>query len=45
MGLDPGTPESRPGPKAGAKPLEPPRDPSFIFLKGMPILIFLDSSI
>ena len=28
VGFDPGSPGSRPGPKAGAKPLLPPRDPS-----------------
>ena len=27
LGLDPRTPGSRPGPKAGAKPAEPLRDP------------------
>ena len=26
VGLDPGTPGSHPGPKAGAKTAEPPRD-------------------
>ena len=31
VGLDPGTPGLRPGPKAGAKP-EPPRDPLQIFI-------------
>ena len=33
MGLNPGTPGSRPGPKAGAKP-EPPRDPFIESFKG-----------
>ena len=36
VGLDPGTPGSCPGPKAGAKPLsypEPPRDPPQEFFK------------
>ena len=32
-GLDPGTPESCPGPKAGAKPLSHPGIPFCIFLK------------
>ena len=31
MGLDPGPPGSRPGPKAGAKPLSYPGIPSIIF--------------
>ena len=30
--LDPGSPESRPGPKAGAKPLRHPGIPFFYFL-------------
>ena len=29
VGFDPGSPGSHPGPKAGAKPLPPPRDPKF----------------
>ena len=33
MGLDPRTPGSRPGPKAGAKPLSHPGIPSFFFLR------------
>ena len=32
VGLDPGTPGSRPGPKAGAKPLSHPRIPSHVVL-------------
>ena len=31
VGLDPRTPGSRPGPKAGAKPLSHPGSPSRIF--------------
>ena len=38
VGLDPGTPRSRPGPKAGAKPLSHPGIPeissSLVFLGG-----------
>ena len=33
MGLDPGTPGSHPGPKAGAKPLSHPGTPCVSFLK------------
>ena len=33
MGLDPGSPGSRPGPKAGAKPLRHPGIPNKIFFK------------
>ena len=32
VGFDPGSPESRPGPKAGAKPLRHPGIPSITFL-------------
>ena len=32
MGFDPGSPGSRPGPKAGAKTTAPPRDPYASFL-------------
>ena len=32
VGLDPGSPESRPGPKAGTKLLRHPRIPVFLFL-------------
>ena len=32
VGLDPGSPGSRPGPKAGAKPLRHPKIPFFFFL-------------
>ena len=32
VGLDPGTPGSRPGPKAGAKPLSHPGIPTFLIL-------------
>ena len=31
VGLDPGTPGSHPGPKAGAKPLSHPEIPFFFF--------------
>ena len=31
VGFDPGSPGSRPGPKAGAKPLHHPGIPGFIF--------------
>ena len=31
VGLDPGTPGSRPGPKAGAKPLASQGSPVFLF--------------
>ena len=31
VGFDPGSPGSRPGPKAGAKPLRHPGIPSFLF--------------
>ena len=33
VGFDPGSPGSRPGPKAGAKPLRHPGIPGGIFLK------------
>ena len=33
MGLDPGTPGSHSGPKAGAKPLSHPGIPNFFILK------------
>ena len=32
VGFDPGSPGSRPGPKAGAKPLRHPEIPIFLFL-------------
>ena len=32
VGFDPGSPGSRPGPKAGAKPLRHPGIPSFFFI-------------
>ena len=32
VGFDPGSPGSRPGPKAGAKPLRHPGIPDFIYL-------------
>ena len=32
MGLDPGSPGSRPGPKAGAKPLRHPGIPIYLFM-------------
>ena len=35
VGLDPGSPGSRPGPKAGAKPLSPPGIPELFFLHGV----------
>ena len=34
VGFDPGSPGSRPGPKAGAKSLRHPGTPSYLFLKG-----------
>ena len=34
MGLDPGSPGSRPGPKTGAKPLRHPGIPLGIYFKG-----------
>ena len=34
VGFDPGSPGSRPGPKAGAKSLRHPGIPSYLFLKG-----------
>ena len=33
VGLDPGSPGSRPGPKAGAKPLRHPGIPKCLYLK------------
>ena len=33
MGFDPGSPRSRPGPKAGAKPLHHPGVPMSIFIQ------------
>ena len=33
VGFDPGSPGSRPGPKAGAKPLHHPGIPTFLVLK------------
>ena len=35
VGLDPGSPGSHPGPKAGAKPLRHPGIPTVRFLPGM----------
>ena len=35
VGLDPGSPGSRPGPKAGAKPLRHPGIPNFSFFKDL----------
>ena len=35
VGFDPGSPGSRPGPKAGAKPLRHPGIPRIVFLKTM----------
>ena len=32
MGFDPGSPGSRPGPKAGAKPLRHPRIPTLVLI-------------
>ena len=37
-GLDLGTPGSRPGPKAGAKPLSHPRIPSWVTVKQSPAI-------
>ena len=34
VGLNPGTPGSHPGPKAGTKPLSHPGIPEFFFLNG-----------
>ena len=34
VGFDPGSPGSRPGPKAGAKPLHHPGIPLLLFLSG-----------
>ena len=42
VGFDPGSPGSRPGPKAGAKPLRHPGIPKEIHLKGVPVLSLLD---
>ena len=41
VGFDPGSPGSRPGPKAGAKPLRHPGIPLFILLIGSFVEIFL----
>ena len=38
VGLDPGSPGSHPGPKAGAKPLRHPGIPRIKFLKKIPLL-------
>ena len=35
MGFDPGSPGSRPGPKAGAKPLHHPEIPALLCLKNI----------
>ena len=44
VGLDPGSPGSRPGPKAGAKPLRHPGIPPFhFFFHGFPLVILLRS--
>ena len=40
VGFDPGSPGSRPGPKAGAKPLHHPGIPTWSFLKISLILAF-----
>ena len=40
VGLDPGSPGLRPGPKAGAKPL-PPRDPPLLILNALAIWCLL----
>ena len=40
-GLDPGTPGSRPGPEAGAKPLSNPGIPSCGFLKRISIFAYV----
>ncbi|CAD7684769.1 unnamed protein product [Nyctereutes procyonoides] len=36
VGFDPGSPGSRPGPKAGAKPLRHPGIPGIVFLEDLP---------
>ena len=41
MGFDPGSPGSRPGPKAGAKPLRHPGIPPYLFLKKKNIYLFM----
>ncbi len=39
VGLDPGSPGSRPGPKAGAKPLRHPGIPSHFFLLYLHVMV------
>ena len=41
VGLDPGTPGSRPGPKAGAKPLSHPGIPLLLLLEKLLIAFWL----
>ena len=41
-GLDPGSPGSRPGPKAGAKALSHPGIPSFVFLTFLLLCLGVD---
>ena len=43
VGFDPGSPGSRPGPKAGAKPLRHPGIPTFALLFAFPTIAFPDS--
>ena len=40
VGFDPGSPGSRPGPKAGAKPLRHPGIPESFFFKGFILFYF-----
>ena len=40
VGLDPGSPGSRPGPKAGGQTAAPPRDPGFSFILKSPTLSY-----
>ena len=42
MGFDPGSPGSRPGPKAGAKPLRHPGIPLFLFFKDFIYLFMIE---
>ena len=42
VGIDPGTPGSHPGPKAGAKPLSHPGIPMFKDLNGRNVVRFVD---
>ena len=44
VGFDPGSPGSRPGPKAGAKPLRHPGIPVKLFIHSHPKCIYLISA-